>query len=106
MALKRWAATVSSGTVNTDIELMEAHVGEETVIFSLLVSNYGVETANIGITHTNTDGVTPIFEWGLIKTAAESPTAITSAIVLEAGDRLLFRADKPGVSFLASGEAR
>ena len=106
MSLKRWAATVTSGTVDTDIDLIEAQVGEETVVFSILVSNYSGEDTNIYVTHTDTDGTTPIFEWGLIKASDESPTAITSAVVLEAGDKLMFRADKSGVSMLASGEAR
>lgn len=105
MALKRWA--IADFVVDTDTLLIEALAGEETVIFSTLISNN--ETADdaiITISHTDVDGLTVIFSYNFTKTANESPTVVDSAIVLQPGDKIFVKSDKINVSILSSGEAK
>lgn len=105
MTLKRWG--IPSFTIDTDTVLLAAQAGEETVVFSLLLSNN--EAANdavFQIKHTDTDGVTVIFQWQITKAAGESPTAIDSPIVLAPGDKIIVQANQTNAAVIASGEAK
>jgi hypothetical protein len=102
MALKRWA--IPNFVVDTDTELHEAQANEETMIFSMLLSNYGTEEATIEVMHT--DGFEILFRWKITKTSAESPTAIDSVIVLAPGDKILVRSNKSLVAVIASGDVK
>lgn len=105
MSLQRWA--IPSFTIDTDTELMEAASGMETVIFSLLLSNYETaDQATFDIRHTDTDGTTDIFKWTLEKAAGGSPTAVQAPIVLMPGDKIFVKSDKANVAIVANGEAK
>ncbi len=103
MALKRWA--IPNFVIDSDTELLEAQANEETVLFSMLLSNNeAVDDAVIEVKHT--DGFNVIFQWKINKTSSESPTAIDSVIVLAPGDKILVRSDKNNVAVMVSGEAK
>jgi hypothetical protein len=106
MGLTRWFIS-NFPALGTQYTLVEAQPDEETVIFSLLLSNYSAtDAAEIEVEHTDTDGTTPIFQWILTKDSGESPTAIQAPIVLNPGDKMLFVSNNPDVSILASGEVK
>lgn len=102
MALKRWA--IGSFTANTPTTLLTAQTGGETVLFSLLLSSYAATDVDILVEHKA--GITLLFKWELTKSAAESLTAIDSAIVLEPGDSIIITSTSASISALASGEVK
>ena len=105
MALKSWG--IASFTVETWTELVEGQAGEETVLFSLLLSNYSTtDPANIDVRHYAADGTTVNFQWVLTKAGGETPTAIQVPIVVPAGGKIEVKCDIADAAVLASGEAK
>lgn len=83
--------------------LMTATAAMETILLSLFISNYSTTYA-ARITCEHTDGTDNLFEWVIDLSAAGSPFALDSKIVLEPGDVLKFTSTSPWVSILASGD--
>ena len=105
MALKSWG--IASFTVDTWTELVVGEAGEETVLFSLLLSNYSAENeANFSVQHYAADGTTVNFQWVLGKAVGETPTALQVPIVVPPGGKIEFKCDVADASVLASGEAK
>ena len=104
MALKRWnIANFGTGGTGSTQTLMTATAAKETILLSLLISNYSTEdAANITVTHT--DGTSTIFQFKATISAGNSPLAIDSKIVLEPADVLSVTSDIDDVSVLASGD--
>ncbi len=100
MALKRWAIAGFSAPATT--ELMEAAVDKETVLLSLLVSNFGSVDAEVTVEVTN--GVSTIYTMVFPIPAGSAAVAIDSKIVLEPGDTIDVTSDADDVSVLASGD--
>ena len=104
MALKRWAianfGTEGTGSTQT---LITASSGVETVLLSLLISNYSdAEEANIVVDHT--DGTDTLFKFNVFLPQGNSPMAIDSSIVLEPSDVISVTSNIDDVSVLASGD--
>jgi len=105
MALKSWG--IASFTVDTWTELLVGQAGEETVLFSLLLSNYSTtDPANFDVRHYAADGTTVNFQWVLTKVVGETPTAIQAPIVVPAGGKIEVKCDIADANVLASGEAK
>ena len=105
MALKSWG--IASFTADTWTELVVGAAGEETVLFSLLLSNYSAtDPANFSIQHYAADGTTVNFQWVLGKTVEETPTALQAPIVVPPGGKIEAKCDIADASVLASGEAK
>jgi hypothetical protein len=83
--------------------LMTAGAAVETILLSLLISNYSTTSdANIVVEHT--DGSNNIFEWEIDLLYTDSPFALDSKIVLEPSDVIQVTSNNPDVSVLASGD--
>lgn len=96
----------SSGHIQCSepVEIIEAEAAKETILLSLLISNYSHQNdARIWV--FSTDGTNIIFKWVLDILATSSPFALDSKIVMEPGDKLLIMADIEDVSAIASGDA-
>ena len=105
MALKSWG--IASFTADTWTELLVGQAGEETVIMSLLLSNYSTEDdANFDVRHYAADGTTVNFQWALAKAIGETPTALQAPIVVPAGGKIEVKCDIADAAVLASGEAK
>jgi len=105
MALKSWG--IASFTVDTWTQLVEGQAGEETVLFSLLLTNYSTaDEANFDVRHYAADGTTVNFQWVLAKAVGETPTAIQAPIVVPPGGKIEVKCDIADASVLASGEAK
>ena len=104
MALKRWnIASFGTGGTGSTQTLMTATAGKETILLSLLISNYSTTTAaNITVAHT--DGTSTIFQFKATIPAGNSPLAIDSKIVLEPADVISVTSNIDDVSVLASGD--
>ena len=103
--LKSWG--IASFTVDTWTELLEGQSGEQTVIMSLLLSNYSAEDpANFSVQHYAADGTTVNFQWVLEKVDGETPTAIQAPIVVPPGGKIEVKCDIEDAAVLASGEAK
>ena len=105
MALKRWAipAFDLDGGESDTIVLLTAASAKETILLSLLVSNYSAEDdAKIICEHT--DGTSTLFKWTIDIPVTNSPFALDSKIVLEPGDVLSFTSNNDDVSIIASGD--
>ena len=105
MALKSWG--IASFTVDTWAELLEGAAGEETALWTLLLSNYSTtDEANFDVRHYAADGTTVNFQWILAKAVGETPTAIQAPIVVPAGGKIEVKCDIADASVLASGETK
>jgi hypothetical protein len=83
--------------------LMTAGAAVETILLSLLISNYSTtDDANIVVEHT--DGSDTIFKWEIDLLYTDSPFALDSKIVLEPSDVIQVTSNNPDVSVLASGD--
>ena len=104
MALKRWAiANFGTGGAGSTQTLMTATAAKETIILSLLISNYSdAEDANIVVDHT--DGTDTLFKFNVTLPQGNSPMAIDSKIVLEPADVISVTSDNDDVAVLASGD--
>ena len=104
MALKRWnIANFGTGGTGSTQTLMTATADKETILLSLLISNYSsTDAANITVTHT--DGTDTLFEFKAAIPAGNSPLAIDSKIVLEPGDVISITSNIDDVAVLASGD--
>jgi ABC-type uncharacterized transport system YnjBCD ATPase subunit len=101
MALKRWA--IADFVADTATTLLTAASAKETILLSLLISNYSdTDNANIFVEHT--DGTSTLFKWVINLLATDSPFALDSKIVLEPGDVIQVTCNKTDVSILASGD--
>ena len=104
MALKRWnIANFGTGGTGSTQTLITASSGVETILLSLLISNYSDnEDANIVVDHT--DGTDTLFKFNVTLPQGNSPMAIDSKIVLEPGDVIEVTSNIDGVSVIASGD--
>ena len=104
MALKRWnIANFGTGGTGSTQTLMTAAASVETILLSLLISNYSdAEDANIVVDHT--DGTDTLFKFNVTLPQGNSPMAIDSKIVLEPGDVIQVTSDIDEVSVIASGD--
>ena len=104
MALKRWAiANFGTGGTGSTQTLITASSGVETILLSLLISNYSnAEPATIVVDHT--DGTNTLFKFNVTLPQGNSPMAIDSKIVLEPGDVIQITSDIDEVSVIASGD--
>ena len=104
MALKRWAianfGTDGTGSTQT---LMTAAASVETIILSLMISNYSANDP-ADITIVITDGTNNLFEFNVTLPQGNSPMAIDSSIVLEPSDVISVTSDIDEVSVIASGD--
>ena len=104
MALKRWAiANFGTGGTGSTQTLMTAAASVETIILSLMLSNYSA-TDPADITIVITDGTNNLFEFNVTIPQGNSPMAIDSSIVLEPSDVISVTSDIDEVSVLASGD--
>ena len=101
MALTRWY--IYSFTSPETKTLLTAETDKETIILSLLISNYSASN-NANVTVTHTDGTNTIFEWTLTIESGSSPFALDSKIVMEPGDEINVESDIDNLSVLASGD--
>jgi hypothetical protein len=84
--------------------LVTAEIGKETIILSLLISNFSyTNDAKITIEHIN--GVTTLFKYIIDLLATDSPFALDSKIVLDPSDAIKITSNNPDVSIIASGDA-
>ena len=104
MALKRWyIANFGTGGTGSTQTLITASSGVETILLSLLISNYSdADDANIVVDHT--DGTDTLFKFNVTLPQGNSPMAIDSKIVLEPGDVIEVTSDIDEVSVIASGD--
>ena len=104
MALKRWnIANFGTGGTGSTQTLMTAAATKETILLSLMISNYSTtDAANITVTHT--DGTSTIFQFKAAIPSGNSPLAIDSKIVLEPADVISVTSDIDDVAVLASGD--
>ena len=104
MALKSWSlssfpgATAGAPVTQT---LVEAPTGKVIITLSLLVSNYGETAATITVRRMS--GATEKFKWLLVIPTGNSPFALDSKIVLQAGDSLTIESDAADVAADCSG---
>lgn len=106
MALKRWtidAFDVAGTPAVTKQTLLTAASAKETILLSLLISNYSTTNA-ANITYEHTDGTNVLFTFNATIPAGNSPLAIDSKIVLEPGDKIDITSDIDKVSVIASGD--
>lgn len=83
--------------------LLTAGVGKETILLSLLISNYStINDANIKVVHIN--GINDIFRWEIDLLYSDSPFALDSKIVLEPNDIIKITSNNPEVSIIVSGD--
>jgi len=97
--------TTTSGCVQCSepVELLEATADKETILLSLLISNYSTDDdANIWVFHT--DGSNILFRWFVDILVDNSPFALDSKLVFEPGDKLLFMSAIDDVSVICSGD--
>ena len=105
MALKSWG--IASFTIDTWTELVEGSAGEETVLFSLLLSNYSTTAAaNFDVRQYAADGTTVNFQWVLPIAKGSTPAAIQAPIVVPSGGKIEVKCDIADAAVLASGEAK
>lgn len=83
--------------------LLTAEVGKETIILSLLISNFS-DTYDSRITVKHIEGTTTMFEWFIDIVADNSPFALDSKFVIMTGDKIAFTSNSPFVSIIASGD--
>lgn len=84
--------------------LITAEAAKETILLSLLISNYSsIADANIIVEHT--DGSSTLFKWEIDLLYTDSPFALDSKIVLEPADVIQITSNNPDVSVIASGDA-
>ena len=107
MALKRWNIaefdTVTAEGPHTK-PLLTAADGAETILLSLLISNYSMaEDADIVVEHKDAADAL-LFKWMLRIAATSSPFALDSKLVVEPGDYITITSDIDAVSVMASGD--
>lgn len=104
MALKRWAIhNFGTGGTGSTQTLMTAASAKETILLSLLFSNYSTAD-DAEIVYEHTDGTNTLFKFVLTIPAGNSPVAIDSKLVLEPGDVISITSDIDEVSVIAGGD--
>ena len=104
MALKRWAIhNFGTGGTGSTQTLLTAAASKETILLSLLFSNYSAADSAT-LTFTQTDGTNDLFEFNLTIPAGNSPVAIDSKLVLEPADVITITSDIDEVSVIAGGD--
>ena len=104
MALKRWnIANFGSGGTGGTKTLLTATASKETILLSLLFSNYSAADSAM-LVYNHTDGTNTLFKFNLTIPAGNSPVAIDSKLVLEPGDVIQITSDVDEVSVIAGGD--
>lgn len=104
MALKRWAIhNFGTGGTGGTQTLMTATADKETILLSLMFSNYSAAD-DATLTFTQTDGTNDLFEFNLTIPAGNSPVVIDSKLILEPGDVISIVSDVDEVSVIAGGD--
>ena len=102
MTLRRWYIDNFPAS-GTDYELLEAEPEKETVLLSLIVSNYSTSgIARIEVKYL--EGATTGLYWYLDMPVGNAPFALDSKMVFEPGDKITIKSDNTDVSVWASGD--